>query len=151
MGYYLAYGIYPQWATFVKTIPKPLGNQRKYFAKAQEAVRKDVECAFGVLQSRFPIVRGPARFWDKETLREIMTACIIMHNMIIEDERDEDDDFQYDSVGQLVRPTPLKQRNSTRELHEFIQAHHNVRDKETHSQLQEDLVEHLSRYYGNMY
>jgi len=80
-----------------------------------------------------------------------MTACIIMHNMIIEDERDEDDDFQYDSVGQLVRPTPLKQRNSTRELHEFIQAHHNVRDKETHSQLQEDLVEHLSRYYGNMY
>jgi len=40
MGYYLTDGIYPQWATFVKTIQSPLGNKRKYFAKAQEAVRK---------------------------------------------------------------------------------------------------------------
>src|SRR6266540_2970716 len=68
MGYYLADGIYPSWATFVKTIPEPQGNKRKYFAKAQEAVRKDVERAFGVLQSCFAIVRGPAQFWDEETL-----------------------------------------------------------------------------------
>jgi hypothetical protein len=59
---------------------------------AQAAIRKDVEHAFGVLQARFAIVRGPAHFWDKETLREIMNACIIMHNMIVEDERDEDND-----------------------------------------------------------
>lgn len=68
MGYYLADGIYPSWATFVKTIPHPQGNKRKYFARAQEAVRKDVERAFGVLQSRFAIVRGPAHFWDDITL-----------------------------------------------------------------------------------
>ena len=86
MGYYLADGIYPKWATFVKSMKSPLGNKEKYFCQAQEAVRKDVERAFGVLQSRFAIVRGPAHFWDKETLREIMTACIIMHNMIVEDE-----------------------------------------------------------------
>jgi hypothetical protein len=55
MGYYLTYGIYPQWAAFVKTIQSPLGNKRKYFAKAQEAVRKDVEQAFGFLQFRLPL------------------------------------------------------------------------------------------------
>lgn len=86
MGYYLADGIYPSWATLVKSISLPMGNKRKYFAKAQEAARKDVERAFGVLQSRFAIVRGPARIWDNETKGLIMRACVIMHNMIVEDE-----------------------------------------------------------------
>jgi hypothetical protein len=46
-----------------------------------------VEPAFGVLQSRFAIVREPTRFFQIETLKDIMTACIILHNMIIEDKR----------------------------------------------------------------
>ncbi|KAK2650992.1 hypothetical protein Ddye_018481 [Dipteronia dyeriana] len=63
-------------------------SQKKLFAMNQEACRKDVERAFGVLQSRFAIVAGPARFWHKHILHDIMTTCIIMHNMIIADERD---------------------------------------------------------------
>jgi hypothetical protein len=59
----------------VKPIRRPQENKAKYFTVAQVAVRKDVEQAFRVLQ----------------TLREIMNACIIMHNMIVKDERDEDD------------------------------------------------------------
>ena len=47
-----------------------------------------MERAFGVLQSRWAIIKGPARLWDKRVLHDIMTTCIIMHNMIIEDERD---------------------------------------------------------------
>jgi len=69
MGYYLVDGIYPQWATFVKTISSSQGNRRKHFAAAQESARKDVERAFGVLQARFAIVRGPARFFYHETLK----------------------------------------------------------------------------------
>ena len=60
MGYYLSDGIYPRWATFVKTIPLPQGAKTKLFAERQESVRKDVERAFGVLQARFAIIRGPA-------------------------------------------------------------------------------------------
>ena len=65
MGYYLTYGIYPEWATFVKTIPPPQGDKRRLFSKYQEGQRKNIERAFGVLQSRFAIIRGPTRFWDK--------------------------------------------------------------------------------------
>ncbi|XP_039827103.1 putative nuclease HARBI1 [Panicum virgatum] len=88
MGYYLADGIYPEWAAFVKTIPLPYSAKHKLFATKQEAARKDVERAFGVLQARFAILRGPARFWNEDTLTDIMYACIILHNMIVEDERD---------------------------------------------------------------
>jgi len=35
MGYYLADEIYPNWSTFVKTILRPLGAKRKYFASKQ--------------------------------------------------------------------------------------------------------------------
>jgi hypothetical protein len=88
MGYYLADGIYLEWATFVKTIPLPYSEKHKLFAKFQEAARKDVERDFGVLQARFAIVREPARFWKEETLAYTMYAYIILHNMIVEDERD---------------------------------------------------------------
>jgi hypothetical protein len=66
MGYYLADGIYPTWASFVKTIKAPTNLMDKIFAAAQESQRKDVERAFGVLQDRFAIVRNPARFWDEK-------------------------------------------------------------------------------------
>ncbi|XP_050260007.1 uncharacterized protein LOC126705100 [Quercus robur] len=121
MGYYLADGIYPQWSTFVKTIPRPLLAKRKLFAKAQEAYRKDVERAFGVLQARFAIVRGPARFFYHETLHDIMKACIILHNMIIEDERDEAEamDLDYEQIDE-ISCTPMS-REPTNEFTEFIQ------------------------------
>nr|AAD28316.1 hypothetical protein [Arabidopsis thaliana] len=90
MGYYLADGIYPKWSTLVQTIHDPRGPKKKLFAMKQEACRKDVERAFGVLQLRFAIVAGPSRLWNKTVLHDIMTSCIIMHNMIIEDERDID-------------------------------------------------------------
>jgi hypothetical protein len=60
MGYYLADGIYLDWATFVKTIREPGNRAEAEFAKAQEAALKDIERVFGGLQVRFAIVRGPA-------------------------------------------------------------------------------------------
>ena len=44
--------------------------------------------AFEILQARFAIIRGPARNMDKTEFSMIMKACVILHNMIVEDERD---------------------------------------------------------------
>ncbi|XP_045089500.1 uncharacterized protein [Aegilops tauschii subsp. strangulata] len=134
-GYYLADGIYPQWSTFVKTISKPQGEKRKRFAQMQESVRKDVERAFGVLQSMWGIVRNSALSWDERKLWEMMTACVIMHNMIVEDERDEsifDQGFDY----QVENIEPLHQDPATFE--QFAQFHREMRDWHTHLNLQND-------------
>ena len=69
IGYHLTDGIYPEWATFVKTIPRPQGDKKNLFSKYQESQRLDVERAFGVLQSRFAIL-GQDRSWENhESLR----------------------------------------------------------------------------------
>ncbi|XP_020200492.1 uncharacterized protein [Aegilops tauschii subsp. strangulata] len=88
MGYYLADGIYPQWAAFVKTISEPRGNKQSHFATMQEAARKDVEMASAVLQAHWGIVRSTAMMWESKTLCQLMSCCVILHNMIVEDEGD---------------------------------------------------------------
>jgi hypothetical protein len=149
MGYYLADGIYPPWATFIKTIHAPQGNKRKNFVATQESARKYVERAFGVLQARFAIIRGPACLHKPEMLKEIMMVCIILHNMIVEDERDlylGADAFDYDQINETPLEPPSHEH--TVEFLDFIQNHHRIRDRETHSQLQSDLVEHLWQIHG---
>ena len=149
MGYYLADGIYPSWATLVKSITLPMGNKRQYFAKAQEAARKMVEIAFGVLRARFAIVRGPARFWDIETVALIMRACVIMHNMIVEDEGFVvDPNERFDYGGENVEPAHGR---PTRTLDGYIEAQRMIRNKETHVQLKEDLIEHLWNHHPDLY
>ena len=102
--------------------------------------RKDVEQAFGVLQPFFAIVRGPIHFWDEETLADIMKACIIMHNMVIEDEGDiGNNDFD----GSDTNPPIEVLHAYTPELEDFMQTHCQIRNSATHSQLQSDLIEHL--------
>ena len=68
LAYYLTDGIYPKWATFIQSIPMPQGPKATLFVQHQEAVLKDVERAFGVLQARFAIVKNPSLFGIKKKL-----------------------------------------------------------------------------------
>ena len=135
--------------TLFLLVTLPMGNKKQYFAKAQEAARKMVERAFGVLQSMFAIVHGGARIWDEETLTLIMRACVIMHNMIVEDEGfvvDHTERFEHG--GENVEPAHGK---PTRTLDEYIAAHREIRNKGTHIQLKEDLIEHLWNNHPDLY
>ncbi|KAE9184116.1 hypothetical protein PF004_g23754 [Phytophthora fragariae] len=84
--YYLTDGIYPAWAIFQRSIADPNNEKRRLYAKVQEAVRKDIERAFGVLQQRFRIIALPCKLWSSSAMGDVMLTCIILHNMSIENE-----------------------------------------------------------------
>jgi hypothetical protein len=109
--YWLVDGIYPNWPVFMKPIPDPQGVARKHYAMLQESCSEDVERAFGVLQKRFAFVRNPARSWKTERLNQIMKTCIILHNMIVEEQRSRADPYGDDDFdGPPVRPLRNRHR-----------------------------------------
>ncbi|XP_040367382.1 uncharacterized protein LOC121050651 [Rosa chinensis] len=122
--YYLVDGIYPRWATFLKTVRNSTRPKEIEFAKAQEGYRKDVERCFGILQSQFGIVRGAARGWHKEDLRYIMLTCIILHNMIVENELPEDSDDEEDNnMRPMIAEVYSAERGSSKGHYIYLQFH----------------------------
>jgi hypothetical protein len=111
-------------------------------------MRKDVEKAFGVLQSRFAMMRGPCRMWDKETIWYIMTGVVILHNVIIENERGaEEEDFDYDQDGgEVLRAEDY--RRDPLVLSDFLCIYNEIEVRTIHEQLRDDLMEHLWACHG---
>ena len=140
-GYYLADGIYPSWPVFMKGVTLPQSEKHRLFTTAQSAWRKDVECAFGVLKSRFNIISVPGRSFSQRTLGLIMRACVILHNMIIDDERATNLDEIYETVASNVGP-PIH-NNAPPSLAARIQIDNEMRDSPMYAQLQQDLIEHV--------
>jgi hypothetical protein len=70
----------------------------------QASVRKDIECDFDLLKKRFNILDVTGRSYSQRTLDLIIRACIILHNMIIDDKRDDNYDNNYHTVTFVVAP-----------------------------------------------
>ena len=139
MYYLLADGIYPPWSCFVQSIHEPDDEKRKHFASRQEACRKDVERAFGVLQARFSIIRNPCRQWSLDTIADIMFACVIHHNMIMDDEHDVPG--LENVVGNAAVDNVPMRRGIT--LDQFTRHTAEIENADTHYALRGDLIEHL--------
>jgi hypothetical protein len=142
--YLLADGIYPQWSCFVQSIHEPGDEKRKHFAKRQEACRKDVERCFGVLQARFSIIRNPCRQWSMDTISDIMFACCILHNMILEDERDVPG-LENIISGLVDENVPLCRGLSFEALMNHTVE---IENEDLHYSLRGDLIEHLWAFKG---
>ena len=54
------------------------------FAGWQEAAQKDVECTFGVLQSKWQLFGSPVEMWDKVCIHDMVISCIILQNMMVQ-------------------------------------------------------------------
>ncbi|XP_071695466.1 protein ALP1-like [Rutidosis leptorrhynchoides] len=138
-GYYLGDGIYPDWAMLVKAPHNPIDEQRKKFKRFQESARKDIERAFGVLQGRFAMLKTPARCMDFNKIRRHMYACVILHNMI-----QENNDFLISKRDEkmIAHPSnrPIRLERNLRDRDAGIKK---IRDKQVHNRLESDLTEHV--------
>lgn len=85
--YYLTDGIYPDWKIFMKSITEPTDKKSKLYAKVQESIRKCVERLFGVLYRRFKILYVGSEFWTVEKMKHVVSAAVIIHNMVVESRR----------------------------------------------------------------
>ncbi|XP_022023382.1 protein ALP1-like [Helianthus annuus] len=137
-GYYLTDGIYPEYTTFVKTFTDPIDLKRKYFKRKQESARKDIERAFGVLRKRWHVISYPARYWTKEKMHDVIYTCIILHNMILEDE-DKAICQDYNENDPSLFPEYWTQEVSSETRIENIM---DIKNRETHNMLMSDLIDH---------
>ena len=85
-AYWFADGIYPIYACFAKPFPRPVTRMQKLIAVAQEAKRKDIERAFGILQARFLVILTSScrLLWQRHATKTVIAACVILHNLIID-------------------------------------------------------------------
>jgi len=102
-GRVLVDGIYPDILCFARSISIPTGRDEKRYSGWKEAARKEIECAFGVLQHKFQIITHPIEKWDESRIKQTVHACILLHNMMVQEQIDNDkdlDNFQgmYDAI-----------------------------------------------------
>ena len=98
-------GIYPTYSRFVRSIPEPIGERQQRFSAWQESTRKDIERAFGVLQSKFQVLARPMLQLNLIQIGNKVATCLILHNMCVSDRVMGDVNATYDPsfrVGEVV-------------------------------------------------
>jgi hypothetical protein len=119
------------------------------FAAQQEACRKDVERCFGVLQAKWKILHYAARLWNQYDLNTIMRACVILYNMVVENERGVDLPHVHVSEWPGVPNPPITPLRVLPGIEEFMKTYSLIYDKSTAQQLKLDLIDHMWKLYGS--
>ena len=81
--WFLVDGSYPEIGRFSKTLEEAVGEDRKMYVRWQEACRKSIERAFGVIQSKFQVLQKGLEDFYSTTMNNIVFTAIILHNMMV--------------------------------------------------------------------
>jgi hypothetical protein len=78
-------GIYPKYKRFVKSMKEPITIKERIMTSWQEGARKDIERAFGILQSKFQWCARPIHMHNLKDISARLATCLILHNMCVSD------------------------------------------------------------------
>jgi hypothetical protein len=96
---------------------------------------------FDLLKKMFNILVIPGRSYSQRTLDLVIRACIILHNMIIDDERDGGYDDNYHIVTSVV--TPLVTYEASTSLTTIFQMKTHLSSELIFLNLQSDMIEYV--------
>jgi hypothetical protein len=141
-AYWLADGIYAPYACFLKTFPQPRTRMQKLFAAAQEAKRKDIERAFGMLQARFHVLTTGCRLWDRHAMKTVIKTCVILHNLTIDFEREHNLDSGYIGANDYVpvHPFTVIDRDDNQTVADRTAMMADMKSADNHNRLQHDIM-----------
>jgi len=83
-GWLAVDGGYQKYACFINPMHNRFGYPEVVFSEWLESVRKDVECAFGILKIRFRFLRNPVVYQDATILSNAFKTACMLHNMLLE-------------------------------------------------------------------
>ncbi len=113
--YYLVDGIYPSLSWFLATVNDPTTALDCFYAPKQEGWRKSIERAFGVLKKKFLSIGTKSVLYHREDMFYLVTATILMHNMMVEvrvdNNKDETENF-YDVGDVNINDSCLEEEES---------------------------------------
>jgi hypothetical protein len=89
--FYLVDGIYPSLSRFLGQEIDPATKLDGAFKMVQESSRKDVERGYGVLKIKFLALTHPIRLHHRDDIYYVVLACILLHNMMVEERVKEDE------------------------------------------------------------
>ncbi|XP_048633035.1 uncharacterized protein LOC106412678 [Brassica napus] len=110
------------------------------------------DLAYYLTDARFAIVKNPALSLDKGKIGNIMRACIILHNMIVENERGgytlyDTSEFE---EGESSRSSHVEHiNNMPTHFGNMLGLRNHVRDRRTHQALKNDLIENIWNKFGD--
>ena len=96
-------GIYPKYSRFVRGIKQPITREQKKFTGWQEAARKDIERAFGVLKGKWQFLDRPIHLQRLDDISGRVHSCIILHNMCVADRLMGDCRMRYDPAVNVLQ------------------------------------------------
>jgi ribosomal protein L32 len=93
--FFLVDGIYPSFSRFVRGIKHPITEKEKRYTAWQEACRKDIERAFGVLKATWQCLERSILLHSLDDISERVACCLLLHNMIVTDRVMAGDGYNY--------------------------------------------------------
>jgi len=112
--YFICDGGYLEWPCLVSPLEEAGNKHLKRYKKALSATRKDVECTFGILKSRFVWLKNCNHERRSDTIHKVFVTACILHNLLLKED------------GHLDKADPLMRGGEMERLRDSLGIGHTI-------------------------